>query len=472
MKNNVVSIKDFGVECNDELQTSKIQAAIDHCFLQGGGEVVVPAGEYVVAGIRLRSNVTLRLQKGAYLLGSRNARDYDVKVDNIEPYQEKDRTTAVWTPSEGYENVSNGTENMVKEGKVEKGDDDGYEILRRCLSTWNNGVIRALDAYDIAIICEEGAYIDGRDCFDETGEEHYRGPHAISMHRCENIKMQGVAVKNSANWAFALFDSKNITIERVLVEAGHDGVHMTTCDNITITHSEFYCGDDCISGIDNVNVLVKDCMLNTACSAMRFGGTNALVENCTVKGPAKFLFRGSLSDEEKRSGVSPKNEHRHNMLSFFTYYSDFSKEIRYMPSNIKVRNCTVENADRFLHYNFSGNEPWQRNKPLLDIEFEGITAKNIKHPITAYGDEACPVSVSIKGCDLHFSDEREALPFMYLCSANQVLLQDTIVRNFKGKLLVKRWNDMGTIVFDNFVCEGFEGEEYIITEEPFVCNAI
>ena len=65
--------------------------------------------------------------------------------------------------------MSNGTENMVKEGKVEKGDDDGYEILRRCLSTWNNGVIRALDAYDIAIICEEGAYIDGRDCFDETG---------------------------------------------------------------------------------------------------------------------------------------------------------------------------------------------------------------------------------------------------------------------------------------------------------------
>ena len=40
---------------------------------------------------------------------------------------------------------------------------------------------------------------------------------------------------------------------------------------------------------------------------------------------------------------------------------------------------------------------------------------------------------------------------MYLCSANQVLLQDTIVRNFKGKLLVKRWNDMGTIVFDNFL---------------------
>jgi len=35
---NIVNILDFGAVANStELQTEKIQAAIDHCFLQGGG---------------------------------------------------------------------------------------------------------------------------------------------------------------------------------------------------------------------------------------------------------------------------------------------------------------------------------------------------------------------------------------------------------------------------------------------------
>lgn len=81
-----VSITDFGAVPDGELQTAKIQAAIDACFRRGGGEVRVPAGTFRTGGIRLRSRVTLRLLRGAVLRGSRNPEDYfGYLADTVEP---------------------------------------------------------------------------------------------------------------------------------------------------------------------------------------------------------------------------------------------------------------------------------------------------------------------------------------------------------------------------------------------------
>lgn len=463
-----INITDFGAAGGTkELQTEKIQLAVDKCFENGGGKVIIPEGDYRVGSIRLRSRVVLHLQKNAHLMGSENPRDYDVGKDFTEPYRDEDKTTVVWTPPVGLEVFFDEEENVPESRKQ-----DNFDYINKCLSSWNNGVIKAVDACDISIVCDEGAYIDGINCFDETGENNYRGPHAINIHRCKNVHFSGVHIKNSANWAFAIFDSSNIVVENALVEAGHDGVHITTCDNVLIKDSEFYCGDDCVSGIDNLNVTVYGCVLNTACSAIRFGGTNFLAENCRIYGPAKFLFRGSLSDEEKRSGVGEDTKGRFNMLSLFTYYSDFTREIRHEPSNIKIKNCTVENADRFLHYNFSGNEPWQKNKPLSSIEFENVTAENVNHPITAYGDKDCKISLSIKNCKIKFSDEAENLPLMYLCNAEKVLFENTVVSGFKNDFLIKKWDNGGDIVSDGLICEGFDGKLTKIADEPFKCKPI
>ena len=84
------NIVDFGaVAGSDELQTSKIQAAVDAAFLAGGGEVIVPAGVFKTATIRLRSNITFRMLSGAVLDGSTNPEDYkhflDDKLEPINP---------------------------------------------------------------------------------------------------------------------------------------------------------------------------------------------------------------------------------------------------------------------------------------------------------------------------------------------------------------------------------------------------
>ena len=76
---NKVSVADFGAYPNtNEFTSDQIQKAIDHCFLNGGGEVIIPTGIYRIKGLRLRSNVTLHLLEFAMLLGSRDYKDYFV----------------------------------------------------------------------------------------------------------------------------------------------------------------------------------------------------------------------------------------------------------------------------------------------------------------------------------------------------------------------------------------------------------
>src|SRR5438552_147980 len=56
--------------------TPAFQRALDECAAGGGGEVVVPPGQYLIGSIELGSNTTLRLESGAVLIASPDAADY------------------------------------------------------------------------------------------------------------------------------------------------------------------------------------------------------------------------------------------------------------------------------------------------------------------------------------------------------------------------------------------------------------
>lgn len=229
-----------------------------------------------------------------------------------------------------------------------------------------------------------------------------------------NVTFRGYTIQNTGNWAHNVFDSEQISMENVTVLAGHDGIHCTSCQNIEIRNSEFYTGDDCIAGFGNINTFVEGCVCNTACSGLRFGGTNALIRDCKFFGPAKYFFRGSLSLEEKRDGAQAHRPHRINMLSMFTYYADFSVDIPQQPGNIVITDCTADNVDRFLHYNFSGNERWQSHRPLESIKFQNIRARQIGMPLTAYGSKECPLQLTMKDMDVAFRENVTNTAFLHV----------------------------------------------------------
>ena len=343
-------VTQYGAVPNGELCTKQIQKAIDECFCAGGGEVVIPEGTFLTGGLRLRSGVTLHLLENAILLGSINPEDYiDYINDEIEPIPEEERSAAA--------------DNVMPEMKSSSS--------AIPYSRWNNAIIRAIHAKNVAIIGERGSEINGQNCFDEKGEENYRGPHAVNMWYCENINLSGYTIRDSANWAHAIQNSRGISVCGVTVLGGHDGFDVRTCDDISIKGCRFLTGDDGIAGFDNVNVSVSDCYFESACSIFRFGATNMIVDNCIGVAPTTYGYRGSLSDEEKKNRVKAAKNSRRSCLGVFFYYCDYRANIRSTPGNIVIRNSSFKNPDAMLTLPFG--HKWCCNRSLDNITFENCT---------------------------------------------------------------------------------------------------
>ena len=401
--------------------TAALQKAFDDCFLAGGGRVVVGKGEYAVKGLRLRSNTTLLLKSGAVLKASRGCDDYDILArDRIEPVPEGNFAPGVvWvTPSKRKTN----------------------DHILKCASRWNNAVIRILRAKNVRIIGEPGSVVDGCDSYDPVGEEHFRGVHGISVHDSTNCVFRGYTIRNTGNWAHNVWRSSDLKFEELTILGGHDGIHFSTCDRVEIAHCTMKTGDDCVAGFDNEDVEVRGCSFNTACSAFRFGGRRILVEDCRAWGPAEYPIRNSLPKADHVSGSHGRpGAGWRTLLALFTYYSDFTIKVRSDPGDIVVRNCSVENAQRFLHYNFSGNETWQKNRPLRSIRFENVEATGLALSLCAYGDADSKLSLALKGCRLSFGKMQREL--VRAAHVESLLLDGVSVEGLDGPC-VRSWGDV------------------------------
>ena len=407
------NIVDYGAISNGALCTKQIQRAIDDCFLNGGGEVVIPEGTYLTGGLRLRSFVTLHLLENAVLMGSINPEDYiDYIDDRIEPIPSEERELLAPTVKPGYPLTASA----------------------RPYSRWNNAIIRAINAKNIAIIGEKGSKINGQNCFDELGEEKYRGPHAINMWFCENVTLSGYTVRDSANWAHAIQNSKNISAREITVLGGHDGFDVRTCDDVLIESCTFTTGDDCIAGFDNINVTVRDCYFESSCSILRFGGTNVLIENCTGVAPATYGFRGHLSDEEKRERSATTEKCRHDCHGVFLYYCDNRADVRETPGNILIRNCSFKNPDAILTVPFG--HKWCCNRSLGNIAFENCTFDGIRLPMRLSCPEEEPMALYMKDCTVIARDGYQNINFIEGKNVSRVCLENVAIHGLSSRDIV------------------------------------
>lgn len=403
------SILEFGAR-EDTLSTKAVQAAIDAAFLAGGGEVTVPSGSFLIGGIRLRSNVTLHLLEDAVLLGSTDPEDYVGYIeDSIEPIPESVRSLCVPTVNVPI---------PLTRPSV-------YPYAR-----WNNAIIRAIHAENLAIIGERGSRICGQNCFDEQGEEGYRGPHAINMWFCRNVTLRGYTVEDSANWAHAIQNSQNITVSHLTVLAGHDGLDFRSCDHILVEHCRLLTGDDCIAGFDNIDVVVRDCYFESACSMMRFGASDMLVENCEGVAPATYGFRGSLSKEEKRARAATHEACRHSCHNVFLYYCDDRAKIRRTPGNIVIRNSRFQGPDSVMRLPFG--HKWCCNRSLRDITFENCTVEGVSIPITLSCPEEEKLSFVMRNCTVTPREGFEDLPFLQGENVGKIELHKVSLAGFSA----------------------------------------
>lgn len=407
----IFNVTDYGAVPNAaELQTKYIQATIDACFAAGGGEVVVPAGIFRTATIRLRSNITLHLLSGAVLEGSTDPEDYTHFLeDAVEPIDYSE-----------YEEIRN---------------------MRNPFRRWSNAIIKCHGAKNIKILGEEGSFIDGKNCYDPQGEEKYRGPHAIYLSQCENIEYGGYTVRDSANWSHTNIGCRNIYAHDLTVLGGHDGFHCRACDNILVVDCQFYTGDDCVAGYDNQNMVVRNCYLDCACSAMRLGGTDILIDGCRTHAPSRYGFRGSLSPEEKAASAPTNETHRHTMHTPFLYFCDFSCPIRKTPGNITVQNCIFENPNSFFRLWFDGKHPWCANRCLNDIIFRNCRAIGVSMPLELLSDKDEQVTFRLENVEISPREGYEDVDFMHAENFKEIHFRNVKVSGYRHTPSIKTKTD-------------------------------
>lgn len=424
----IYNIIDFGaVAGSDEVQTEKIQAAIDAAFLAGGGEVVVPEGVFNTGTIRLRSNITFRLLSGAVLNGSKNLDDYthflDDKIESIDPDSEFD---------EDYD-----SERII----LDRDREIGAFVRHR----WYDAIIKVYRAENVKILGEKDSVICGNDLYNPDGEEGYRGPHAIQMTYCKNLEFGGYTIKDSGNWAHTLFKCENIFAHDLTVLGGHDGFHTRICRNIIIENCDFRTGDDCIAGFANENIVIKNCYLDCACSALRYGGTDILIDNCRTHAPSTYGFRGSLSKEEKESSAPTNETHRHTQHTPFLYHCDFPANIKRPQGNIVIQNCVFEQPNSFFRLRFG--QMWCVNRSLVDITFKNCKCVGVSLPIDLYCDKDEPCTLRLEDVEISAREGFEDIAFMHADNFKQIYFENVTVTGFTEPTILSKTN--GEIIMKN-----------------------
>ena len=221
------NILDFGAKSDGKfINTKVINAAVDKCFQQGGGTVLIPQGTFVTGCIVLKSHVDLHLEPGAELLGSDNMADY--KVGN---------ETRGMIFCEDAINVS-----ISGSGTINGNGSHFYDPTKNHVyPEFDKSRIRQKENY-----MPEGTFFtDG-----PLKRKSMPGMTIVFFH-CTNVTMTGITIKDTPIWAtrFGYCDGvliDGITIRNNVLIPNSDGIHTTVSRNIRIANCNIVAGDDCI----------------------------------------------------------------------------------------------------------------------------------------------------------------------------------------------------------------------------------
>jgi polygalacturonase len=248
------NVRDFGATGDGKTKdTGAFQKALDTCAVAGGGEVVVPAGRYLIGSVQIGQRTLLRLEKDSVIVGSPDLDDYPL-VD------------------------------IRWEGRWMRG---------------HRSLICAMDVDHVGIVGP--GTLEGDETVAASNREP-RGALVLEMISCRNIRWEGFTVKQPGNnWATHPTYCSNVVIENLNITGRRDGIDVDSCRDVRIVGCTIDSGDDCISlksgrglngarlGNPTEDVLIANCTLHGrrfAClgigSEASAGIKNVRIEHCDL----------------------------------------------------------------------------------------------------------------------------------------------------------------------------------------------
>jgi polygalacturonase len=236
-QDRVFNVREFGATGDGvTLDTKSVQAAIAACHANGGGIVELPQGNYHVGTLEMLSNVTLKLNDGATLLGSQTIGDYAAAVGGLaeEPAFQKCLIHA---------------ENATNVGFQGAGTIDGRGGMR---------------AFPIKV--------NGK-----AGER----PSLMRLANCQRVRFTGLTFKNPASWGLHLVGCQDVRFDGVTIHsrdnnANNDGIDLDGCRDVVVENCRINSGDDAVCLKSTLaqpcsNIVVRSCQLSSKTAGFKLG---------------------------------------------------------------------------------------------------------------------------------------------------------------------------------------------------------
>lgn len=239
------------------LCTIQLQQAIDRIAKKGGGTLVLSPGTYLTGSIFLKSGVTLKLEKGALLLGSPNPYDYklvDVEVSSDDTRH--DNACMALVMAQDAKRIAIESEGVI----------DG------------NGLQLALNADSLH---HTGELVDAHYNVRRQRPSELVRPKLFFFTGCDEVRIEGGEYRSSANWGLSFDQCSNMVLTGLKVYNraywNNDGIDITDCRHVRITGCSINSADDgiCLKSYHtasaNQDIHVDDCDIISSASAVKFG---------------------------------------------------------------------------------------------------------------------------------------------------------------------------------------------------------
>ncbi len=259
-------VTDFGVLADSSIvQTASIQGVIDRAEAEGGGNIVLPRGTYLSGALFFKPGTTFTLEDGAVLKGSDNIEDYPLIPSRME-----------------------GRSIYYHAALVSAYHVDGFQITGPGMINGNGHKfwVRFWEHVEKARV-ENRAW---------TNLE-VRRPRLVFLWGCDNVKLSGVKLHNSAFWTTHLYQCEDVLIENCEVYApaepvrapSSDAIDLDACRRVTVRGCYLNCDDDgvCMKGGKGVyahksieNGMVEDILVENCVFGPNLHGTITLGSEC------------------------------------------------------------------------------------------------------------------------------------------------------------------------------------------------
>ena len=285
----IYNIVKFGAIGNGiHLNTKEINQAIIECNKNGGGTILIPKGKFLTGTITLLSNVNIKLESGAEIIGSKKISDYMIMPDGY--YYSGINYAGIFFGN-NIENIS-----ISGNGKIDGNGSFFMNFEKRF--RWSKNESKLTRQGD--------TYMSNQNIEDGPVDYEERPGHLFTISNSRNIEINELYLKDSPKWTIRIGGSENINIHRIVIDnnlfiPNNDGIHITSSRNVVISKCDVIAGDDAIivtgfsSGDKNIdykfgnkskiseNIKINDCKLKSRSSAIRVGYGENAIKNVVFK---------------------------------------------------------------------------------------------------------------------------------------------------------------------------------------------